>query len=72
LVESWDGELGDLLARVAGRFARVEPRGVPEVCRRLSPGSASAFERLPPGADNARRNILVRLRGVDREQRAAE
>lgn len=26
LVESWDGELTDLLARIAGRFARVEPR----------------------------------------------
>jgi SRSO17 transposase len=26
LVSSWDGALGDLLARVAGRFARVEPR----------------------------------------------
>jgi hypothetical protein len=24
LVESWDDELGDLLARIAGRFARVE------------------------------------------------
>ena len=26
LVESWDDELGDLFARIAGRFARVEPR----------------------------------------------
>jgi SRSO17 transposase len=26
LVESWDDELGDLLARIAGRFTRVEPR----------------------------------------------
>jgi hypothetical protein len=26
LVTSWDDELGDLLARIAGRFARVEPR----------------------------------------------
>jgi SRSO17 transposase len=26
LVESWDDELGDLFARVAGRFSRVEPR----------------------------------------------
>ena len=26
LVESWDEELTDLLARIAGRFARVEPR----------------------------------------------
>jgi SRSO17 transposase len=26
LVESWDDELTDLLARVAGRFSRVEPR----------------------------------------------
>jgi SRSO17 transposase len=26
LVASWDDELGDLLARIAGRFSRVEPR----------------------------------------------
>jgi SRSO17 transposase len=26
LVESWDGELEDVFARVAGRFSRVEPR----------------------------------------------
>jgi SRSO17 transposase len=26
LVESWDDELGELLARIAGRFTRVEPR----------------------------------------------
>ncbi|HTI27590.1 MAG TPA: transposase, partial [Kutzneria sp.] len=26
MVASWDDELGDLLARIAGRFSRVEPR----------------------------------------------